>query len=139
MGRYITLCWRQCIYLWGGRKICWKRCIKIPLYYEIEKKWPPIPPEEIPGEVFDPIGPWKHELLNEFNGAIVGPNVRDLVTTIGVLRQLEFIENTDVRVRLQEQVGEMARALAAEALSEADFNYEVDAEERYVEAIEKRD
>lgn len=47
----------------------------------------------------------------------------------------EFIENTEVRVRLQEQVGEMARALAAEALPE--FDYEIDAEERYVEHSEK--
>lgn len=84
----------------------------------------------------DPWGPdsldrSRTDLFRHFDGATVGPALRDLARTVAVLRHLDAVENADVRTRLQELVAESARELAAAALPDGELTFEAGAVEDF--------
>ena len=120
----IRICFLRFVHLFNGRTVPIGRvCYDIDLYYDVRRPWEP------PVEQFDPSQRWLDEFVNRFDGATVGPVLRDLGRTVAVLRQLDAVENADVRTRLQEMVAESARELAAVALPEGELTFEAGAVE----------
>lgn len=118
----IRLCFTQYLHLLNGRKVPIGRiCRDIPIYVDVRRPWEP------PVEQVDPSKPFIDAFVNRFDGATVGPVLRDLGRTVAVLRQLDAIENADVRTRLQELVAESARELAAAALPDGELTFEAGA------------
>ena len=98
----ITLCFTQYLHLLNGRKVpIGEKCVKIPIYVDLRKPW-----ERPVEEEYDPSRHFVDELITRFDGATVGPVLRDLGRMVAVLRQLDAVENADVRTRLQEMVAE---------------------------------
>lgn len=128
-----VICFPKYIHLLNGKKIfVGEECFEIPIYIEIEK----IPVPRPPWKTFDPRERYLAALVGTFDGASVGPNLRDLATTLSVLHTLDAVENTDLRVRLQEVVVESARELASAAIPDADFQFELDMTEHHPAAAE---
>lgn len=119
MSSTIRICFTQYLYLLNGRKvpIGWV-CREIPIYVDVRPPWGQ------PVEELDPAGRYLDDLVRHFDGATVGPVLRDLGRTVAALRQLDAIENTEVRTRLQDAVAESARELAAAALPDGELTFE---------------
>lgn len=113
MPAYVEICWGPKI-VWKGRELTLeRRCRKIPLYVEIE---------ELPGKPVPP--PWEkfvEEFIPQFDGATVGPGLRDLGRTVFLLQTVDGIEDPDLRGPLQEQLAATVHELAREVVPDAEI------------------
>lgn len=117
MPAYVEICWRP-TFIWKGKEYkLEKRCIRIPLYVEIIKIPVPVP-----------VPPWtfEHEYLRQFEGAPIGPGLRDLGRSIDLLRIVDGIEDPDLRAPLQEILAASVHGLAAETLPGAEVDISFD-------------
>jgi hypothetical protein len=122
----ITVCFSQFLHLPNGRKIeIGRECFTIPLL---------IDPDLVPGipPIPDPRDLHLLDIVRRFDGAEVGPTLRDLSRTLHAFHVVDDIEIAEVRVPLQKAITEHARILARVALPDGEVEVDLDLEDRFV-------
>ena len=115
MSSYIEICWWP-TFAWNGQTwTLYRRCRRFPLYVEIVEPPTPIPPIE-----------FEREFVSQFEGATVGPGLRDLGRTIQILRIVDQLEDDRVRAQLQELLAQTVRERAEDVLPGAEVEISFD-------------